>query len=659
MRCCNKGNKKISRKHKFGQKICESEIALVGNPNTGKSCLFSYLTGMGAIVSNYPGTTVDILEGKSNLNGRMINIVDLPGTYSLGDSTDDERVTKDYIIEKKPRAIINVLDATLLERNLYLTLQLLELKTPMVIALNFYEELEDKGMHIDFKELSNVVGVPVVPIDALRGAGIKKLIEKTLKVVDNKERLEYYKIEYGEHIEKAAKEITGFVKRDDIPKRASAIKIIEGDKDICKEIENKKEVDDVLKKYSEGHDLKTDISRQRHGQAAIIAKSTTKKKKSRKHFRYVLDRFTTEPLTGTISLIAIMAILFSSLFYLGGYLSELFGNIFRILVTEPLTPFISSIGNSLIQTIVKWSLDGIDAGIQIALPYIAVFYIMLAILEDTGYLPRMAYLLDRIMHKLHLHGKAIVPMMLGFGCSVPAILATRILPNKKERILTSILVSLVPCSARTAVIFGAVGKFIGFKYALLIYAIILALILITGYVLGRLLPGEAEGLILEMPDYRYPKIKNVIQKTWLRVKDFIYIALPILILGSVILGILKDFGLLATITKPFEPIISGWLMLPAAAGITLVYGVLRKELALELLFVLGGSAMLLDFMNPLQIFVFALVVALYIPCVGTFAVLKNEFGWKNSILISLFTIILAVVVGGLVGRLFMFFEILA
>jgi len=271
----------------------------------------------------------------------------------------------------------------------------------------------------------------------------------------------------------------------------------------------------------------------------------------------------------------------------------------------------------------------------------------------------MAYLLDRIMHKLHLHGKAIVPMMLGFGCSVPAILATRILPNKKERILTSILVSLVPCSARTAVIFGAVGKFIGFKYALLIYAIILALILITGYVLGRLLPGEAEGLILEMPDYRYPKIKNVIQKTWLRVKDFIYIALPILILGSVILGILKDFGLLATITKPFEPIISGWLMLPAAAGITLVYGVLRKELALELLFVLGGSAMLLDFMNPLQIFVFALVVALYIPCVGTFAVLKNEFGWKNSILISLFTIILAVVVGGLVGRLFMFFEILA
>jgi len=292
------------------------------------------------------------------------------------------------------------------------------------------------------------------------------------------------------------------------------------------------------------------------------------------------------------------------------------------------------------------------------LPYIAVFYIMLALLEDTGYLPRMAYILDRVMHKLHLHGKAIVPMMLGFGCSVPAVLATRILPNKKERILTSILICFIPCSARTAVILGSVGKFIGPLYALAIYAIVLLLIFLVGHILGRMLPGESEGLIMEMPEYRRPYLKNVLIKTWLRVKDFIVIAFPLIIIGSVILGIMKFYGLLEIITKPFEPVIGKWLMLPAVAGITLIYGILRKELALELLFVLGGSSLLLNFMSPLQIFIFALVVTLYFPCLGTFAVLKHEFGWKSSLLISFFTIVLAVVVGGVVGRIFLFFNIL-
>jgi len=649
--CCKHNAKGL----KLGQKICDADVALVGNPNTGKSCLFNHLTGMGAITSNYPGTTVDIFEGKSNFNGKLVRVVDLPGIYSLGSSSEDEKVTKDYIIEKKPKAIINIVDATMLERNLYLTLQLLELKVPMVIALNFYEELGDKGMKIDYKKLSDELGVPVVPVDALRGPGIKEVVDKTVRLIDGKIDLRYYDVEYDDHIEKAVNEIGKIVKRDDIPKRATSLQILEGEEECFK---NKKKIDAIVKKLSKDHSLDTEISRERHGQAALIAKKIVKKKKGRKRFRDYLGRKSTEPFSGTIIMIIVLAAIFSALFYFGGYLAEVFGELFAKFVLDPLNPFIEGIGNKLLKTIVVWALDGINAGIQIALPYIAVFYILLAFLEDSGYLPRMAYLLDRIMHKLHLHGKAIVPMMLGFGCSVPAILATRIMPNKKERIITSILVCLIPCSARTAVILGAVGRFIGAGYALLIYGIVLFLILLTGYVLGKMLPGESTGLIMEMPEVRLPYLKNVLAKTWLRVKGFVFIAFPIIIAGSALLGILEVYGLLEVLTKPFTPIISGWLMLPTVAGITLIFGILRKELALEMLFVLGGSSLLLDFMNPLQIFIFVLVVTLYFPCVGTFAVLRNEFGWGKSLIISLSTIILAVVVGGLVGRLFMFLGIL-
>jgi len=652
---CHQKLKKQS--HSF-QKKSGQYIALVGNPNTGKSCLFNHLTGMGAIISNYPGTTVDILEGKTHIEGKLVNIVDLPGIYALSSASEDEKVTKDNITKQRPELIINVVDANLLERNLYLTLQLLELKMPMLVALNFYEELEDKGITVNSQKLQSLLGVPIVPIDAQRGAGINELLNTSIKILNGKIKLNFYNVKYDDHIEKAVKAISKIIKEDKIPGRAAALNIIE-DRDIKSEKKSKSvSLRKIIRDCSKEHDLSTEISRERHGQAALIAAKVTQKKIIKKSVKEYLDRFTTEPFTGTISMIIILAVIFSALFYLGGYLSGLLGTLFERGIIGPLTPFIESIPNNLIKTSMTWGLEGINAGIQIALPYIAVFYILLGLLEDTGYLPRMAYILDRLMHKIHLHGKAIVPMMLGFGCTVPAILSTRVLPNKRERILTAILLCLIPCSARTAVILGAVGKFIGVQYALLIYGIVLLLILLVGYILGRVLPGESTGLILEMPEYRLPYLRNILMKTWLRLKDFIYIAFPLVIAGSIILGILNLYGLLTILTKPFDPIIGKWLMLPTVAGITLVYGILRKELALEMLMVLGGSNVLLDFMSPLQIFIFTLVVTLYFPCVGTFAVLKHEFGWKNSLLIAFFTIILAVIIGGLIARLFLLVGVL-
>ncbi|MDO8661786.1 MAG: ferrous iron transport protein B [Candidatus Omnitrophota bacterium] len=634
-------------------KACGADIALVGNPNTGKSCLFNQLTTADAIVSNYPGTTVEILEGKTAIDNKVMHVADLPGIYNLGSSSDDERAATDYIIEKKPGVIVNVVDAALLERNLYLTLQLLELEVPMVIALNFYEELEDNGISIDYNNLSALLGVPVVPIDALRGAGIDILVKTIDTIMQDSYKFDYYHLKYDDHIEKAIDKITEIIEEENIPKRTASINLIEEDDVEWGKAGHKEEVRKIIDELSKEHALNTEIARERHGQAALLAQKVMIQGKPKKHFKDFLDRFTTEPLTGGISLVFIMGLSFFSLFTIGNYLSDLMGKWFDLLIANPLNPLIKAIPSTALQTVLTWGLQGINAGLQIALPYIFIFYLVLGALEDTGYLPRMAYLLDRLMHKMHLHGNAIIPMMLGFGCSVPAVLATRILPNKKDRILTSILICMIPCSARTAVIFGAVGKFIGAGYALLIFGIVLSLIFAVGYILGRFLPGESTGLIMEMSEYRLPQLKNVWKKTWMRVKDFIWVAFPLIIIGSVVLGLLKVYGVLEIITKPFAPIISGWLMLPAIAGITLVYGILRKEMALELLFVLGGSSRLLNFMTPLQIFIFTLVVALYFPCVGTLAVLKHEFGWKKSLAISLFTIALAVAIGGFVGRLFL------
>ncbi|HZX45524.1 MAG TPA: ferrous iron transport protein B, partial [Candidatus Nanoarchaeia archaeon] len=515
-------------------KLVTADIALVGNPNTGKSCLFTQLTGINTIISNYAGTTVDIQSGKFSFKGKTYVLVDLPGTYSLGSATDEQKAATGYIFNKKPKVIVNVVDSTLLERNLYLTLQLLELKIPIVIALNFCEECADKGKSIDPEKLSSILGVPVVSIDALRGAGIKELMDKAMEAYDGNLPFKYYSMKYDDHIEKAIDKISPLIRREWIPKRASAVGLIEEKDEGSDEYKKVKKVIDSL---STEHALGTEISRERHGQAALIAEKVIKLGKVKKSFKEYLDRFTTERATGILSMFVVLAIIFSSLFFLGGWLSTLFGALFEKFILGPLNPLIEKIPSELAVQMIKWGLDGINAALQIALPYIAVFYILLALLEDSGYLPRMAYILDRITHKLHLHGKAIVPMMLGFGCSVPAILSTRILPSRKERILTSILISLVPCSARTAVILGSVGAFIGPMYALLIYLIILLLIFTVGFVLGRLLPGESQGLILEMPEYRIPYLKNVFIKTWLRVKDFVTIAFPLIIIGSMALGV--------------------------------------------------------------------------------------------------------------------------
>jgi len=297
------------------------------------------------------------------------------------------------------------------------------------------------------------------------------------------------------------------------------------------------------------------------------------------------------------------------------------------------------------------------AWLSVGLPYVLTFYIVLSLLEDTGYLNSIAFLTDNIMHKLGLHGRAIIPLLTGAGCNVPAIMGTRVLTTKRERVLASTLIVLVPCSARTAVILGAVANFAGWLYAAFIFAFEAALIGLVGLGLHRLLPGESSGLVMEMFPFRVPSGSAIVKKTWFRFKDFAYVAFPIVTLGSLAMGALYETKLLWAIVDPMQPVVLGLLGLPAVAGVTLILGILRKELTLELLVALaivqyGATAQnLLVFMTPLQILVFALVVTIYIPCVATVAVLGRELGWRNALFIMAFTITLALIIGGIAYRL--------
>lgn len=580
-------------------------IALIGQPNVGKSCFFNHLTGVNAIVSNYPGTTVELMEGVTFFQSQKIRVVDLPGTYALGEASEDERVAKDYLLEKKPDAVINIIDCTILERSLYLTLQLIELGIPFVIALNFHEEAKKKGIEIFASKLEKKINMPVVSVNAFTGRGIYKAVEKALGVKEKPKLAEYKKME--KHI-----------------------------------------------------GSNTEIAMQRHKEAALLARECSRIKKGAIQISGSerMDAVITNPLLGTIITAIILLSMLFIIFFIGGFLEELVALPFE----EIILPWMRSgliFLPPLLFKILEYSVIGVEAGLAIAIPYIGLFYLMLALLEDSGYLSRLAYLSDNVMHTIGLHGKATIPLLLGFGCNVPSIKAVKILSSPRERLIAAILVVFVPCSAVTAVILGATGYYIGFQYALLIYAIVFALIFSVGIILNKILPGRQTGLIIEMPNYRIPSARNVITKTWLRMKDFVYMAFPLLIIGSAFLGLLVAANLLPILIAPLRPIISGWLMLPDTAGISLIYGILRKEMALETLAVLAGTINLLEFMTPLQIFTFSLVTAIYIPCLATIVVLWKEFGIKKALIVSVASIALAFLIGGITTRILLFFNLLA
>ena len=648
------------RRPKEGSNVVK--ILLAGNPNTGKSVFFNRITGIGVIVSNYPGTTVELMEGRTKFNGREITVIDLPGTYSLGAGSMDERVARAAILEEKPAVVINIVDAANLERNLYLTLQLLELQTPVVVALNMVDEARKRGIEIDHEKLSKLLGVPVIPTIATRGEGIRKVVDTALKVFDRKLIIHPMKVQYGRDIEAIIQKLEKIVEERlktfprNMRSRAVSILLLEGDPEIVEEIRKIDEevariARDFARKIEElhGEPASLRIAKERYGVAHSIAKAVTTKYEKKVLLRDKLDILTTNIYTGFPIMIGVWISLFALLLYGGSFLEELivFGweSYIAPLIEKELSYIIP---NTFIYHVVSRGLIlGLEAGLAVVVPYVTLFYIALAILEDTGYLTRMAYLMDNFMHKVGLHGRAIIPLIAGYGCNVPAIMGTRVLETRRERVLAAFLITLIPCSARTVVILGLIGQYIGLLAVLSIYALNLGIVAISGLFLNRIIKGEIVGLVMELPPYRIPHPVPVLKKTWIRFREFVYIAFPLLILGSLILSSLEYSGALQPIASLMSPIVVGVLGLPALTGITLFFGVLRKEMTLEMLIVIFGTTDFLAIMNITQMIVFTIVVTLYFPCIATFAVLGKELGWKTATLIAISTIILAIAIGGI------------
>jgi ferrous iron transport protein B len=497
----------------------------------------------------------------------------------------------------------------------------------------------------------------VIPTVAIKGVGISQLLEKAIEIIEKEPVTKHVEVKYGKEIEerivKLAKMVEGF--QFWYPPRYVAIKLLEGDEEIAREVSRiDSQIVPAAKKLAKelenlhGHACSTVITSERYEVAGCIAREAQKLVSPIKSsMGEKLHAVTTHKILGYPIMAFSLLLMFYSIFTLGGLTSELLSDFFY--GWESL--FASLFGTGILGKLV-WGgvIEGIIAGITIAVPYIVPFYLILYFLEDSGYLSRIAFLMDNAMHKMGLHGKAIIPVMLGYGCNVPACLGCRIMETQRERLLAAFVTTLVPCAARTVIILGLVGKFLGIQWALTLYIIDILIIFALGRLASRVLPGEPTALIMEMHDYRWPHLKTVLKQTWFRLAEFVKIAFPLIIVGSLAIKLAEVLGLLEPIATVLSPVTVMWLGLPAITGITLIFGVLRKELTLIMLATLLGTSNFAQVLAPVQMIVFTLVAIFYIPCIATIAALVREFGWKKALFITMFEIVFAIIVGGVALR---------
>ncbi|MGC9443513.1 MAG: FeoB small GTPase domain-containing protein [Candidatus Methanospirareceae archaeon] len=544
------------------------QIILTGCPNVGKSVLFSRLTGVNVISSNYPGTTVDLTRGTTRIGDEKYELIDIPGTYSLEPTSKAEEVARKML--QSGDIVINVVDATHLERNLYLTLELLEMKKPTIVVLNLWDETQHLGIEIDLARLERELGVRVVSTCAICGSGIIEL--------------------------------------------AAAISMAEPSK--------------TMQPMSE---------EERWMRVGELIRDTQQVHHRHHTFWDRLADITVQPASGIP--LAILAILLVFLFIIeiGNALIEyvldpFFYGLYAPWIINAVNSFAPSgflhtilIGTSTIEAPdFEQSLGILTTGLYVpfgvVLPFIITFYFMLSLLEDLGYLPRLAVLVDTGLHKLGLHGSAIVPTILGCGCNVPGALATRILETEKQRFIAMTLMAVsIPCMAQSAMIFAILGRY-GLRWILIVYLTLFVLYIILGLVLKRIVKGESPELLLEVPPYRKPDLRTLLKKTWSKAYGFLAEAIPFVILGIFIVNLLYLFGIVDWLSMLFAPLLTTVLGLPEGAIVALMLGILRKDLAIGILLPLG--------MTPQQLTVACIILATYFPCIATFVVMLRELGVK-------------------------------
>jgi ferrous iron transport protein B len=641
-------------------------VCLAGNPNVGKSSLFNHLTGAAVETANYAGMTVGVSGLEVEWDGLHVHVSDLPGTYALGgagSTGDDQRAAWRHLLVERPDVVVAVLDATNLARNLYVVLQLLDLGFSVVVALNLVDEARRLGREPDTSVLAARLGLPVVTTVGSTGEGtddLKKAVRELSRSGNGAGEAWHYSADVEARVQALAERLDP--RLDDAPlpfgltPRAAALAVLEGVDDVVCALDL-----DGLALSPDGWPLR--LATERHAAARELADAAVERPRPPQSDR--LWRIATAPATGLPILAGVLVSIFVVLFLLGDFLSTLLTRFWEGTLAQGLPgpgPAIESAihtvaGNGIVADSLLWGLNGgILAALAIGIPYILTFYFMLALLEDSGYMNAAAYLSDRVMHRFGLHGQAVMPLVAAAGCNVPAIIGTRALPTMRERVIASTLAVITPCSARTAVILGSVAVFVGWQWALLVYAIIAVIGLTLGIALNAMLPGEPSALIMEVFPIRRPALRMVWRKTWHRFREFVVLAAPIIVFGSIALGVLYESGAIERMTPVLEPVIGDWLGLPMVAGVTLIIAVLRKELALQMLVVFAAAIYgpaatdLKVFMTGDQIVVYALVAALYIPCLATVAVLARELGKRNAAYVTAGTIVLALLVGGIAAR---------
>jgi ferrous iron transport protein B len=638
----------------------EYVVALAGNANVGKSATFNQLTGVDQDIGNWPGKTVERAEGLLQYRGQRIRVIDLPGIYSINALSTEEQVSREFIAHDHPDVVVNIVDASALERNLFFTLQLAELESPMILALNQMDLATQKGIHIDTAKLSALLGVPVIPTIAIQGKGIAGLSDAIVSAV--RERPKPHMLPYGKEVEDRIRKIMDLLPAGvgGYPLRWTAIKLLEGDPDTVWEA--KKQVPDIVAfaqasalelEKIHGEPAGTVLSGERyHAAERIVAEVMEIHSPGDQDVTLTeqIDRLALHPVLGYILLVLIIGGLLVWTFIIGAWMSELITAYLSGIA--PLQPLVKG---SASDVLFAGAWTGFVAALTLIIPYVIPFYLFLALIEDSGFLTRFSLMLDRGMHKMGLHGKAIIPLVLGFGCTVPACLSCRIIESPKQKFLAAFLVTLIPCSARTIVILGVVAAFVNIWWALALYLFDFILIVILGRIAFRVLPGESVGMIMEMPDYHFPHIPGVISQTWQRTKSLIWIVLPAYIVGSIAITAAYAAGFLGPVNAALAPVTVLLLGLPVMTGVVFVFGIIRKEMTILALAALFGTTVFSTIMTPAQLIVFALVTMLYVPCISTVMALAQEFGWRRALSITALETVLAVGIGAVAIRLLALF----
>jgi len=564
------------------------QILLMGNPNVGKSVVFSRITGVRVMASNYPGTTVSYTEGYMKLGDEQAEVIDVPGTYCLEPTSKAEEVALEML--QYGDVVINVVDATNLERNLYLTLELLERERPVIVALNIWDDAKHRGIAIDVGKLEQLLGVPVVPTTAITGEGLKELADRIPEATS-----------------------PGVAARTSDERWAAVGNIV--------------------------------------GEVQTI---------SHRHHTWLerLEDASARPLTGLPIAALVLVVSFVVVRFIGegliGYVCDpLFERLWAPLMMK-LSALLGSGGfwhDILVGGLIDGQIDAFQSmgvlttGLFIpfgaVLPYVFSFYLVLGVLEDFGYLPRLAVLLDNLMHRIGLHGYAIIPSMLGLGCNVPAIMATRILESGRERFIAATLISIgIPCAAAHAMIFGLVGAE-GPQYVVMVYGSLFVVWVVLGLILNRTIKGFSPELLIEIPPYRVPPWRVLLKKLWMRVHGFLREAVPIIFAAIFVIGVLYSLGVFDFIANITAPVVSGVFGLPREGVVAIVIGFLRKDVAIGMLAPLA--------LTPGQLVVGCVVLSMFFPCIATFVVLARELGAKRVIGATAIMVTSAVVVGGLLN----------